>query len=136
MSITDISGGSGGSVRSGDEIKLPQMKRSRGAHRGVLTKRASASRQAVGALEDVQTTLEFLIDRRKILTELDSVVFMATERTVKWCQGRIKELQPSHNGGSLPRSQIFNCIKFLQYFVRGLGQFKFTCEVVQNTVQL
>ena len=67
-----------------------------------------------GALEDVQATLEFLIDRRKMLTELDSqiqqlieeddeleadvdeaaVVFLAAERAVKWCQARIKELQP------------------------------------------
>ena len=96
------------------EMKLPQLKRSRGAHRGVFTRRAAAIRQAGGPLEDVQATLEFLIDRRKMLTELDSQiqqliddddelltdveeaadVFMATEKAVKWCQGRIKELQP------------------------------------------
>ena len=54
--------------------ELAQLKRSRGAHRGVLTRRATAIRQAGGALEDVQATLEFLIDRRKMLTELDSQI--------------------------------------------------------------
>ena len=62
--------------------------------------------------------MEFLIDRRKILTELDSQiqqfiddddelvadveeaadVFMAAERAVKWCQGKIKEMQPPSLG--------------------------------------
>ena len=111
MSTADAPGGSDG---SGGVQKLAQLKRSRGAHRGVLTRRATAIRQAGGALEDVQATLEFLIDRRKMLTELDSQiqqlieeddeldadvdeaadVFLAAERAVKWCQGRIKELQP------------------------------------------
>ena len=106
--------GSGGSDGSGGEMKLPQLKRLRGAHRDVFTRRAAAIWQAGGPLEDVQATLEFLIDRRKMLTELDSQiqqliddddelvadveeaadVFMAAERAVKWCQGRIKELQP------------------------------------------
>ena len=54
--------------------KLPQLKRSRGAHRGVLTRRAAEILQAGGALEDVQPTLEFLIDRRKMLTEMDPQV--------------------------------------------------------------
>ena len=62
--------GSGGSDDSGGEMKLPQLNRSRGAHRGVFTRRATAIRQAVGALEDVQATLEFLIDRRKMLTDM------------------------------------------------------------------
>ena len=112
MSTADTPGGSDG---SGGVQKLAQLKRSRGAHRGVLTRRATAIRQAGGALEDVQATLEFLIDRRKMLTELDSQiqqlieeddeldadvdeaadVFLAAERAVKWCQARIKELQPS-----------------------------------------
>ena len=111
MSTADAPGGSDG---SGGVQKLAQLKRSRGAHRGVLTRRATAIRQAGGALEDVQATLEFLIDRRKMLTELDSQiqqlieeddeldadvdeaadVFLAAERAVKWCQARIKELQP------------------------------------------
>ena len=65
MSTEDAPGGSDG---SGGVQKLAQLKRSRGAHRGVLTRRATAIRQAGGALEDVQTTLEFLIDRRKMLT--------------------------------------------------------------------
>ena len=112
MSTTDAPGGSDG---SGGVQKLAQLKRSRGALRGVLTRRATAIRQAGGALEDVQATLEFLIDRRKMLTELDSQiqqlieendeleadvdeaadVFLAAERAMKWCQARIKELQPS-----------------------------------------
>ena len=111
MSTADAPGGSDG---SGGVQKLAQLKRSRGAHRGVFTRRATAIRQAGGALEEVQATLEFLIDRRKMLTELDSQiqqlieeddelevdveeaadVFLAAERAVKWCQGRIKELQP------------------------------------------
>ena len=69
MSTAD---GSGGSDVSSDEVKLPELERSRGAHRSVLKRRASAIRQAVGALEDVQASLEFLIDRRKLLTDLDS----------------------------------------------------------------
>ena len=99
---------------SGGEMKLPQLKRSRGAHRSVFTRRATAIRQPGGAHEDFQATLEFLIDRRKMLTEMDSQlqqliedeyglvadvgeaadVFMAAERAVKWCQGKIKETQP------------------------------------------
>ena len=71
MSTAD---GSGGSDVSGGEMKLPQLKRSRGAHRGVFTRQATAIRQAGGPLEDVQATLEFLIDRRKMLTELDSQI--------------------------------------------------------------
>ena len=71
MSTAD---GSGGSDGSGGEMKLPQLKRSRGAHRSVFTRRAAAIRQAGGPLEDVQATLEFLIDRRKMLTELDSQI--------------------------------------------------------------
>ena len=55
-------------------MKLPQLKRSREAHRGVFTRQAKAIRQAGGALEDVQATLEFLIDRRKMLTELDAQI--------------------------------------------------------------
>ena len=122
MSTAD---GSGGSDGSGGEMKLPQLKRSRGAHRGVFKRRAAAIRQAGGPLEDVQATLEFLIDRRKMLTELDSQiqqliddddelvadveeaadVFMAAERAVKWCQGKIKEMQPpSLRGAAAPSS--------------------------------
>ena len=69
--------------------------------------------------------MEFLIDRRKTLTELDSQiqrliddddelvadveeaadVFMAAERAVKWCQGKIKEMQPlSISGAAAPSS--------------------------------
>ena len=59
---------------SGGEMKLPQLTRSRGAHRRVFKRRATAIRQAGGALEDVQATLEFLIDRRKMLTELGSQI--------------------------------------------------------------
>ena len=101
-------------VMCGGEMKLPQLKLSRRAHRGVFTRRATSIRQAGGPLEDVQATLEFLIDRRKMLTELDSQiqqfiedddelvadveeaadVFMAAERAVKWCKSKIKELQP------------------------------------------
>ena len=66
--------GSGGSHSSGGEMKVPQLKRSRGAHRGIFTRRATAIQQTGGALEDVQATLEFLIDRRKMLTELDSQI--------------------------------------------------------------
>ena len=104
--------GSGGSDGSDGEMKLPQLKRLRWAHRGVLTRRATAFRQAGGALEDVQATLEFL-------TELDSQiqqpiedddelvvdvkeaadVIIAPERAVKWFQGKIKELQPPSPSG-------------------------------------
>ena len=117
--------GSGGSESSDGDLKLPQLKQSRGAHRGVLTRRASAVRQAGGALENVQATLEFLIDRRKHLTDSDSQieqliedddelvadveeaadVFMAAERVLKWCQRKIKELQPpSPSGTAAPSS--------------------------------
>ena len=101
--------GPGSSDNSGGVMKLPQLKRSRGAHCDVFTRRATAIPQAGGPLEDVQATLEFLIDRRKMLTELDSQiqqfiedddelvadveeavdVFLAAERTVEWCQGKI-----------------------------------------------
>ena len=105
-------------------LKLPQLKRSRGAHRGVPTRLASAIRQAGGALEDVQATFGFLIDRRKMLTELDTpiqlligdgdefvadveeaadVVF-AAERAVKWCRGKIKEMQPPSTRGAAASS--------------------------------
>ena len=115
----------GGSDSSGGVQKLAQLKRSRGAHRGVLTRRVTAIQQAGGALEDVQATLEFLIGRRKMLTELDSQiqqlieeddeleadmdeaadVFLAGERAVKWCQARIKELQhPSPSAAAAPSS--------------------------------
>ena len=66
--------GSGGSDGSGGEMKLQQLKRLRGAHRGVLTRRATAIRQTGRALEDVEATLEFLIDRRKLQTVLDSQI--------------------------------------------------------------
>ena len=93
--------------------------------RGVFTRRATEIRQNSGALQDVQATLEFLIDRRKMLTKLYSQiqqliededvlvadveeaadVFMAAERAVKWCQGKIKELQPpSMSGAAAPSS--------------------------------
>ena len=113
MSTADSSGESDS---SDGEMKLPQLKQSRGAYRGVLTRRATAIRQDVGALEDVHATLEFLIDHRKLLTELDSQiqqliedddelvvdveeaadVFMAAETEVKLCQDKMKELQPSN----------------------------------------
>ena len=47
-------GGSVGSDGSGGEMKLLQLKQSRGAHRGVLTRQATAIRQAVEQFEDVQ----------------------------------------------------------------------------------
>ena len=124
MSTAD---GPGSSDDSGGVMKLPQLTRSRGAHRGVFTRLGTAIRQAGGPLEDVQFTLEFLIDRRKMLTELDSQiqqliedddelvagveeavdVFMAAERAVKWCQGqsKIKEMQhPSTSCAAAPTS--------------------------------
>ena len=73
----------------------------------------------------MQATLEFLINRRKLLTELDSQiqqfieeddeleadvdeaadVFLAAERAMKWCQARIKELQPpSPSAAAAPSS--------------------------------
>ena len=80
--------------------------------------------QAGGALEDVQATLEFLIDRHKMLTELGSQiqlliededefvadveeatdVFMPAERAVKWCQRKIKMQPPSSSGAAAPSS--------------------------------
>ena len=122
MSIAD---GSGCSDSSGGEIKVPQLKRSRGAYPGNVTRRASAIGQAGGALEDVQDTLEFLNDRRKLLTELDykiqqlieddgklvadveeaADVFMAAGRAVKRCHSKNKELQPpSPTGAAAPSS--------------------------------
>ena len=121
MSTAD---GSGGSDGYGGEMKLPQLERSRGAHRGVFTRRATAIRQAGGLLEDVQALLEFLINRRRMLTELDSQiqlliedddelvadleeaadVFMTAERAVKWCQGKIKEMQPPSASGAVAPS--------------------------------
>ena len=109
---------------SGGEMKLPHLKRSRGAYRSVFTRRATAIRQAGGVLEDVRGTLEFLMDRRKMLTELDSQiqqliededelvanveeaadVFMATERAVKSSQGKIKEMQPRSTKGAMAPS--------------------------------
>ena len=80
MSTADAPGGSDG---SGGVQKLAQLKRSRGAHRGVFTRRATAIRQAGGALEEVQATLEFLIDRRKMLTELDSKIQQLIEEDDK-----------------------------------------------------
>ena len=56
------------------KLKLPQLKRSRGAHRCVFTRRASAIRQAGGAVENVQATFEFLIDHRTLLTDMDSQI--------------------------------------------------------------
>ena len=116
--------GSGGSDGYGGEMKLPQLERSRGIHRGVFTRRATAIRQAGGSLEDVQALLEFLINRRRMLTELDSQiqlliedddelvadleeaadVFMTAERAVKWCQGKIKEMQPPSASGAVAPS--------------------------------
>ena len=111
MSTAD---GSGGSDGYGGEMKLPQLERSRGSHHGILTRRATAIRQARGSLEDVQATLEFLIDRRKMLTEDDDElvadveeaadVFMADERAVKWCQGKINEMQPPSASGAVAPS--------------------------------
>ena len=111
MSTAD---GPGSSDDSGGVMKLPQLKRSRGAHCDDFTRRATAIRQAGGPLEDVQVTLDFLIDRRKMLTELDSQiqqliedhdelvaeveeaadVFLAAKKAVKWCQDKIKVMQP------------------------------------------
>ena len=105
-------------------MKSPQLKRPKRAHRGVFTRRATAIRQAGGALEDVQATLEFLTYRRNMLTELDSQIqqllegkdelvadvaeaadgFMAAERAVKWCQGKVKEMQPPSTSGAVAPS--------------------------------
>ena len=71
MSTADVPGSSD---NFGGVMKLPQLEQSRGAHRGVFIRRATAMRQAGGPLEGVQATLEFLIDRRKMLTELDSQI--------------------------------------------------------------
>ena len=71
MSTADVPGSSD---NSGGVMKLPQLDRSRGAHLGVFTRRATAMRQAGGPLEGVQAILEFLIDRRKMLTELESQI--------------------------------------------------------------
>ena len=71
MSTAD---GSGGSHGSGGVMKLPQFKRSRGAHRGAFTRRATAIQQAGGPLEDIEATLEFLINCRKMLSELDAQI--------------------------------------------------------------
>ena len=71
MSTAD---GPGNSDNSGGVMKLPQLKRLKGALLGVFTRRATAIRQAGASLENVQATLEFLIDRRKMLTELDSQI--------------------------------------------------------------
>ena len=56
LDVMSTADGSGGSDESGGEMKLPQLKRSRGAHRGVFTRRATAIRQAGGPLGDVQAT--------------------------------------------------------------------------------
>ena len=77
--MTSTADGLRGSDGSGGEMELPQLKRSREAHRCVLTRRATAIRQAGGALKDVQATLEFLIYRHKLLTELDSQIQQAIE---------------------------------------------------------
>ena len=120
MSTADSSGGSDDS----SEMKLPPLQQSRGAHHGVLTRQATAIRQGGGAHEDVQATLEFLIDRRKLLTELDSQiqqliedddelvadvekaadVFMAAERAVNWCRGKIKELRSPSTSSAAAQS--------------------------------
>ena len=109
MSTAESSGGSGGG------LKLPQLKRSRGAHRGVFTRRAKAIQQAGGPLEDVQATLEFLIDRRKMMSELDAQiqqlieddddleadvedaadVFMAAKRQSNGARAESKSYKPS-----------------------------------------
>ena len=101
-------------------LKLPQLKRSRGAHRGVLTRRIAAIQQADAPLENIQATFEFLLNRRKILSELDAQiqllieddvdleadvndaadVFIVAEKAVKWCQDRIKVLTAASTAAS------------------------------------
>ena len=101
-------------------LKLPQLKRSRGAHRGVLTRRITSIQQDDAPLEDIQATLEFLLNRRKILSELDAQiqllieddvdleadvndaadVFIVAEKAVKWCQDRIKVLTAASTAAS------------------------------------
>ena len=96
------------------------MTLSRGAHRGALTRRASAIQQSGRSLEDFQATVEFLIDRRKVLSELDAQiqqlikddndleadvkeaadVFFAAEKAAKECQGVLKKLQPPSTIGA------------------------------------
>ena len=100
-------------------MKLPQLKRSRGAHRGVLSRRATASGQAGGALEDAKATFEFLFDLRKLLTDMDSPikqlmedddelvadvgeavdVFMAAERASEQHQG-VATSKPKRRSGT------------------------------------
>ena len=62
----------GESSSSSAGLNLPQLKRSRGAHHGVLTRRITTIQQDDAPLEDISATLEFLLNRRKILTELDA----------------------------------------------------------------
>ena len=64
--------GSGASDGSGCVLNMLQLKRSRRAHRGALTRLTAAIQQ--GLLGDVQATFEFLIDRHKILSELDAQI--------------------------------------------------------------
>ena len=51
MSTAD---GSGDSDSPGGVLKLPQLKRLRRAHRGVLTRQVTTIQQAGGPLEDLQ----------------------------------------------------------------------------------
>ena len=105
----------GESSNSGADLKLPQLKRSRRAHRGVLTRRITTIQQDGAPLQDIQATLEFLLNRQRILSELDAKiqflieddteldddvqdaadVFIDAEKAVKWCQDRIKLLTAS-----------------------------------------
>ena len=63
-------------------LKLPQLKRSRGAHRGVLTRRITSIQEDDAPLEDIQATMEFLLNRRKILSELDAQIQLLIEDDV------------------------------------------------------
>ena len=57
LDVISIADGSGSSDDSGGVLKLPQLKRSRGAHRVVFTRRTTPIRQTGGALEVVRANI-------------------------------------------------------------------------------
>ena len=50
------------------------MKRSKGGHRGAFTRQLTTIYQAAGSLDGDYDTFEVLIDRRKILSELNAQI--------------------------------------------------------------
>ena len=75
MATADDSGGSDG---FGSVLKLPQLKRLTLAYRCAHIRQPTAIQQAVVPLEDDYVTMEFLIDRSKILTELEHCLKIRT----------------------------------------------------------